>query len=145
MITVRNSNRRYAINEAFVKKIARKILKLIGEPPGRDLEVIFLNDASIRAINKRYKKADRPTDVLSFDLSPLGEIFVSLDTALKNSVLYGSRFADEIVLYVTHGILHLCGYDDKKPKDKMRMSRKEEEILEYLCRKENLSKVLTRR
>lgn len=145
MILVKNLNKRYKINEGTIKKIAVRILKYIKRPINTELEIIFLSDNAIKSINRRYKKRDRPTDVLSFSLDSLGEIFISLDTALSNSRVYKTEFPEEAVRYVIHGILHLFGYDDESPKARSRMSAKEDRILKSLCEKEDLSRVLTPR
>jgi len=145
VVVVRNSNKRHRINERFIKKLAVEALLFLKNPLRCDeLEVIFLSDASIRPINKRYKNKDRSTDVLSFDLGRLKEILISSDTALRNSKRFNSSFENELVLYVIHGILHLSGYDDGTILEKRRMSSKEDKVLRRLCKSENLSKVLMR-
>ena len=65
--------------------------------------------------------------------------------ALRNSRVFNMPLEKELVLYVIHGILHLFGYDDEKPKERLRMFRKQDSVLETLCAKISLSKVLTRR
>ena len=82
---------------------------------------------------------------MSFNLDDIGEIFVSTDTAFRNSKVFGTEFCEEITLYLIHGILHILGYRDESVKEKAGMSRKESEILKCLCGREDLSKVLTRR
>ncbi|MFA6321329.1 MAG: rRNA maturation RNase YbeY [Candidatus Omnitrophota bacterium] len=154
MLTILNLHRAYKINERLVKRIVTYILRRVFPGGKTELGFIFLTDRKIRTLNKKYKGEDRATDVLSFDLSvreahssvPLsGEIYISVDKARKNSKIFNTRFKEEFVLYVIHGILHLVGYDDESPKDRVRMEKKQEEMLKILCRKENLSKVLTRR
>lgn len=140
-IVVKNLNRKFRINEKFIKKAAKDILSIIHKQKG--LEIIFLGDKEIKPINKKYKRRNAPTDVLSFELDELGEIIISSDTALKNSEIFHTSFEEEIVLYVIHGILHLFGYDDGTVREKKRMSKKEDVILEALCQ-ENFSKVLMR-
>lgn len=141
-IAVRNLNKRFRISEHCIKKIVKDILRILKRSPVAELEVIFLSDAAIRPINKKFKNRNTATDVLSFKLDALGEVIISSDTALKNSRVFGTYFEKEIVLYVIHGILHLLGYEDGTFLQKKRMSQKENSILEKLCRKENLSKVL---
>lgn len=143
-VIVRNFNKRYRINERFIGNIAEKIVRTLKDLSGSGIEIIFLSDASIRPINKRYKGRDRPTDVLSFDLGQIKEILISSDTALENSKRFNSSFENELVLYVIHGILHLSGYDDGTIPEKRRMSSKEESVLKKLCKSENLSKVSMR-
>lgn len=144
-IRILNLHKKYGLNEPLIKRVIRHILKFCGKRKKIELGFIFLSDKAITVINKRYKKEDHPTDVLSFDLDAAGEIFISLDRALENSRIFGTRFEDEVVLYVIHGILHLFGYDDETPRDKRLMSKEQNEVLRYLWKKENLSKVLTPR
>lgn len=149
-IEVINLNKRYRINGRFIKKIASDVLKFIKKLKTADIEIVFLDDKAITAINKRYKRRRRPTDVLSFkidrsEFAPrpfLGEILISSERAFKNAGVFGTDFEEEIALYVIHGILHLFGYNDESPKDRLLMDKKEKEALRFLCRKEDLSKVL---
>lgn len=148
---VKNLNKKYRLNEKFLDNIISEILKYIKKDI--EVEVVLLNDSAIKKINKKYLNKNRSTDVISFridrrefgNIKDLGEIFISADTAWKNSKIYGMSFEDEIVLYLIHGILHLFGYDDMTAGEKLSMSKKETEILDYICTKEDLSRVLTRR
>jgi probable rRNA maturation factor len=154
-ITVNNLNKKYALNEVFLKKLILRILKLLNGRNGYgcdELEVVFLNDNAIRELNKKYRGKDRPTDVLSFGLGRIGgcsastgEVLISSDTAFRNSKAFGTGFAEELVLCVTHGILHLRGYGDDTAEERRRMRKREEGILRRICGSENLSKVSTRR
>jgi len=153
-IEVRNLNKTYKINIPFIRKIIPQILSFVKNPQDAiKLEVVFLGDKEIRRLNKKYKRRDRPTDVLSFNISAaelkrkafFGEVFISLDTALRNSGIYGTDFEEEAALYIIHGILHLFGYEDESLKDRLRMSKVENGILRQICEREDLSKVLTRR
>lgn len=146
-----NLHKSYNLNKRYARDLAAEILKIINKDRLVELELIFLDDKSIRKFNRKYKFEDRATDVLSFKIDRkdfgqkafLGEIMISLDTALENSKLYGTGFADEIVLYIIHGVLHLFGYDDGTAVDSRRMDRKQNRILDKLCSCKNLSKVLT--
>ena len=143
-IAVSNLNKKHRINERFVGEIARGILRAL-KKHNTELEIIFLSDAAIKPVNEKYKHSNRATDVLSFDLGSCGQILISSDMALRNSRVFNTPLEKELVLYVVHGILHLFGYDDEKPKDRSRMFRKQDSIMEMLCAKVSLSKVLTRR
>lgn len=148
MIKIVNLNKEYRITEPLLKKIIDDVLKNIKKSGDADLEFVFLDDKSIRRLNKKYKNSDRATDVLSFRLDReefgnkkfLGDIFISINTVFENSRRFGTDPAKELVLYVIHGILHLYGYDDLAPKDSLRMRKKETQVLRSLCR--DLSKVL---
>ena len=143
-IEVFNLNKKHRINERFVVEIARRVLKVL-KKQNTELEIIFLSDAVIKPVNEKYKHNNRATDVLSFDLGSCGQILISSDMALRNSRVFNTPLEKELVLYVIHGILHLFGYDDEKPKERLRMFRKQDSIMEILCAKINLSKVLTPR
>ncbi len=150
-MTILNLNRAYNVNSRLIRKITSYIFDACGLKG--EVGLIFLTDRRIRTLNKQYKGEDRPTDVLSFDLgtgyrknAPIsGEIFISIDRALANSRIYGTGLQEEFILYVIHGILHLSGYDDECRKDAARMAKKQSEILGKICKRENLSKVLTPR
>lgn len=141
-VSVKNTNKKHGLNETFLKKVAGNTLKYLNRKIC--LEIIFLTDEAIVFFNKKYKKHDRPTDVLSFDLGGVGQILISSDAAFRNCRIYNTSPEEELVLYVIHGILHLFGYDDIDPAKRRRMENKQRELLEKLCRL-NLSKVLTRR
>ena len=151
-IEVRNLHKDYKIDGPLLKKIIRRITGLVKRPGGLRVEVVFLSDSKIKELNRRHKKEDCPTDVLSFGLRAdelgkgtiLGEIFISIDRARDNSKVFGAKFEDEVILYVIHGILHLCGYDDGSSKDRLKMRKEERRVLEYIWKKIDLSKVLTR-
>ena len=142
-ISVSNLNKKHRINKKFVEEIARDILKIL-KKQNTELEIVFLGDTAIRSVNAKYKHSDKPTDVLSFDLGSCAQILISSDTALKNSRAFDTSFEEELILYVIHGILHLFDYDDEKPLDRSKMFVKQNSILETLCAKVKLSKVLTR-
>ncbi len=148
-IRVNNLNRSRSLNEAFIKRLASKVLPFVRTPERSQIEIVILDDKRIKALNRKYKKANRPTDVLSFNIGSVpfkagtffGVVFISSDTASRNSKAFYTSFEEELVLYVIHGILHLFGYEDERPKDRLRMSKKQERILKVLCTKEDLSKV----
>ena len=84
----------------------------------------------MRALNREYHRTDFPTDVLAFDYGDRrADIIISLDTAKRNSRLYKTKFKDEVLLHVIHGILHLAGYSDLDPRGRKKMFKKQEELL----------------
>jgi probable rRNA maturation factor len=98
------------------------------------VSVAIVSDAEIHALNRRHLQHDYPTDVLSFLLerSPEdleGEIIASGETAATAAAQYGWPAADELLLYIVHGALHLVGYDDQTPEAQDIMQRREAEIL----------------
>ena len=82
----------------------------------------------MRALNREYLGHDHVTDVITFS----EEIVICPAVAKRNAKRYGNSIEREILLYVVHGILHLCGYDDHKPADIKRMRQKEQQIMDVL-------------
>ena len=102
--------------------------------------IIFVNDDYIHKLNKVYRNVDKTTDVISFALEDddndyetnyriLGDIYISIDTAYKQALEYGHSNLREISFLITHGILHLLGYDHIEEKDEIIMFKKQEELL----------------
>ncbi|MDD4879164.1 MAG: rRNA maturation RNase YbeY [Candidatus Omnitrophica bacterium] len=109
-------------------KCAEKILSMVKAKKGR-VCILFTDDAGIKKLNKKYMKRDKSTDVLAFET---GDIAISAETAGKNSERFGSTEADELKLYMAHGLLHLSGYDDTSPSKRKKMRRAEGRILQGL-------------
>ncbi len=106
------------------------------EPPAANLNIVFVTDTFIKALNKKYRNKTGATDVLSFNLdntedddSIFGEIYISTDTATKNAKGSGITFRDEILRLCCHGLLHLLGYDHEKPAERKAMRAKEDYYL----------------
>ncbi|MGF6906177.1 rRNA maturation RNase YbeY [Fusobacterium sp. PH5-44] len=104
------------------------------------LSILFTGNNEIQVINKEFRQKDQPTDVISFayhesedfDVGPydtLGDIIISLETVESHAKEYEHSFRRELFYVITHGILHLLGYDHIEEADKIEMRKKEEEIL----------------
>lgn len=98
------------------------------------ISILFVDDDQIRAMNKKYRKMNCPTDVFDFpmldkskplpsegEITPLGDIVISIETAARHAEEMGYSIKKEIALLLVHGFLHLLNYDDEKPKDRRRM------------------------
>src|SRR5690606_36884354 len=101
---------------AWIKKIANSYNKKIG-----NVDYLFCNDEKILEINRQYLDHDFYTDIISFDYSEgdiiSGDIFISLDTVRTNSQKYNTDYQEELYRVIIHGVLHLCGLDDKLEED----------------------------
>ncbi|MCL1932849.1 MAG: rRNA maturation RNase YbeY, partial [Candidatus Azobacteroides sp.] len=90
----------------------------------------------ILRINKLYLNHDYYTDIITFDYSEgnklSGDLFISLETVKTNSEKFKTEFDGELHRVMIHGVLHLCGYDDKTAANKKTMREKENEALELL-------------
>jgi probable rRNA maturation factor len=108
--------------ERFVLR-ARRCVKL-----RQNVNVLVTGSAEMRSLNRQFRGADKPTDVLSFppltlthDRSPRlpGELAISLDIARENAQRFGHSLADEVKILTLHGILHLAGFDHEKDHGEM--------------------------
>lgn len=93
------------------------------------VNIIFTDDKNLRVLNLRFRGKNRPTDVLAFPADPdedlLGEVYISIDTARRQSYEDRITLKKELLCLVTHGVLHLCGYDHQNDKDAELMRRQE--------------------
>jgi probable rRNA maturation factor len=102
------------------------------------ISVAIVGDAEIARLHGRWFDDPTPTDVISFDLrgdggdGPMGELYVSLECALRVARERGLDEAREVLLYAVHGALHLCGFDDVAPRDRAAMRRAEARVLSKL-------------
>ena len=116
---------------AWIKTVAEKYDKKIGE-----IAYIFCDDAKILEVNKTYLQHDYFTDIITFDYCEgvvlNGDIFISLDTVRTNAQEFGVTFENELHRILIHGILHLCGQEDKTPEVRLEMTRKENEALQMI-------------
>jgi probable rRNA maturation factor len=116
------------------KRKALFILMRLDVSRNKELCVSFVGDGEMRKLNSYYRSINRTTDVLSFpqdgpDDSILGDVVISIETAIRRSKLKKISIEDEIHKLMIHGILHLLGYDHKRRNEARVMRKKELEIL----------------
>ena len=99
-----------------------------------DLHVSLLltDDREIARLHAEYLDDPTPTDVISFDLDGSAELVVSVETARRAAKEFGHTVRAEVALYVVHGILHVCGFDDITPRDRARMREAERAVMRSL-------------
>lgn len=99
----------------------------------RSLNYIFCDDAEILRVNRQFLNHDYYTDIITFDdcLGELlrGDIFISLDTVRSNAVSLAVDYERELLRVIVHGVLHLCGINDKGPGERELMERAEDDAL----------------
>ena len=109
---------------AWIESVAHSFGKSVG-----DISYIFCDDNKILEVNRTYLKHDYFTDIITFDYSrPLrisGDMFISLDTVRSNAALFNKDYNEELLRVVIHGVLHLCGVNDKGPGEREIMERHE--------------------
>jgi len=136
-IEITNSQRLKTINIARLKNQVNKIGRILGVS-SQKISLFFCDREAIKKINKRFFGTSRATDVIafplkdSFDFAYLGEVVVSVETAVKVCGKFGLSWQRELILYVIHGMLHLLGYDDTTSSKYKVMEAKQTEIMEKL-------------
>jgi probable rRNA maturation factor len=135
-VAVANRQRAVPVSSARLARAASRALAAVGRAAG-DVDVLVVDDAEIRRLNARHRGVARRTDVLAFPLEapgvavPLvGQIVISAETASRQARRLEIPLATELDLLVTHGVLHLVGYDDRDPVEATLMHGREREILE---------------
>ena len=129
----------------FADGIISKFLKKVKTA---DLNVIFCTDTFLLGINNTFLHHDTFTDIITFDLSESktelqGEIYISTERVKENARTFKTTYQDELHRVIFHGVLHLCGFKDKKPKDQQVMRENEDYCLEHY--KKELAKIAVSR
>lgn len=118
-----------------VERVSRWIAEVVKQ---HDLELgeityNFTNDDRILEYNKQYLQHDFYTDIITFDYDHdgvvSGDIVISLDTVASNAEQYGTDPDEELLRVIIHGVLHLCGIDDKGPGEREIMEAEENKAL----------------
>jgi len=116
----------------WIRAVARDYGYTVGE-----VTFIFCDDTKILEVNRQYLQHDYYTDVITFDYTEgkciSGDIFISLDTVKSNAKLYQKTYREELHRVFIHGILHLCGINDKEPGEREIMEAAENKALQKLC------------
>ena len=114
---------------AWIRQVAQTYGKRIGE-----VGYLFCNDEKILAVNREYLGHDYYTDIITFDYSEgdiiNGDIVISLDTVRSNAEQLGKSYDEELHRVIIHGILHLCGQNDKGPGERELMEAAEDRALQ---------------
>ncbi|MDD3292868.1 MAG: rRNA maturation RNase YbeY [Candidatus Pacebacteria bacterium] len=125
MIDIVNLDKDFEVDEKLLVSTAHKVLK--EEGINKNIEVAFVKEEEIQALNKKYRNIDKATDVLSFGTinDPLPQIVICLSEVKKN----GEDFEKELSKVLIHGILHLMGMDHIEKKDAEEMFKKQDKYL----------------
>lgn len=131
----------------LIRRCCQAVLVVEKFEQDAEVSVSFVSNEEIRRLNRIYRKKDRSTDVLSFPLGQdghfdinqetgcalLGDVVISLETAMKQANMYGHSLEREIGFLTVHSMLHLLGYDHEiSPLEERKMREKEEEVLAEL-------------
>lgn len=101
-----------------------------------DINIIFCDDEYLLNVNRQYLNHDYYTDIITFDYSEeemvSGDLFISIDRVRENAEEFHQLFSEELHRIMVHGVMHLCGYQDKEPLEKTEMTGKEDFYLKKL-------------
>ena len=115
-------------NSAWVKRVAASYGRKVG-----DVAYVFCDDEEILRVNRQYLQHDYYTDIITFDYDEgdviSGDLFISLDTVRTNAEQLGLPYEQELNRVIIHGILHLCGINDKGPGEREIMEAAENKAL----------------
>jgi probable rRNA maturation factor len=156
-IAIANRQRTKKIKKHLLKQIACELLVEL-KISGAKLGVNLVGAPEMTLLNEKFLKHIGSTDVITFDYSlshskpksgdrqdacPAlhGEIFVSVDDAIRQAKEFKTKWQSEIVRYIVHGILHLLGHDDLKPHLRRKMKREENRLLRLLSKKFSLAQI----
>lgn len=120
-----------ALVERWIEQVAKNHDRVLGP-----LTYVFCNDEKIIEVNREFLQHDYYTDIITFDYSRSrmvsGDMFISLDTVASNAAMVGCDYERELMRVVVHGVLHLCGINDKGPCEREIMEAHEDEALRLL-------------
>jgi len=118
------------------RRLISRWVKAVAEDHGRrvgDVAYIFVDDERILEVNRQFLTHDYYTDIITFDYDEAdcinGDLFISLDTVCSNAKQLGQPYERELHRVIIHGILHLCGINDKGPGEREIMEAEEDKAL----------------
>ncbi len=126
--------RRPGISAPRLRAVVLHALRRERCPARTEVCVVLVDDRTIRWLNRRYRRADRATDVLAFPTDAgqaglLGDVVVSVDRARAQARAAGHTLRSEVALLAVHGVLHLLGYDDHSRTAALTMTRRQRKLL----------------
>jgi len=136
-IRIKNLNKKRGINKRNIKKAVLYVFRKFKKEDAL-LDITFVTNSRIRALNKRYMGRNKTTDVLSFSLEEkafsgapaiIGDVYISSDMAGENRKRFKTHLRKELTLYVMHGLLHLLGFGDRPGPEKKKMRKLEEKLM----------------
>jgi probable rRNA maturation factor len=118
---------------ALARRAARAALRDAGRPEAdTELSLVLADDATVRMLNARWRKQDKPTNVLSFpggDPVLLGDVVLAFETVRREAAEQGKTLGDHLSHLVVHGVLHLLGFDHRKRREAEAMETMERRVL----------------
>ena len=145
-IYLRVSLTRHIVRQVRLVELAQRVLSASGEGQS-ELSLELIGDRRMQRLNYEYRKRNRTTDVLAFPTREavvpkglscptglLGDVAISLPTAIRQAMSAGRSIDQELAILLVHGVVHLCGYDhERSVREAERMSRREQAVLRRIA------------
>jgi probable rRNA maturation factor len=146
-LTIRNRQRTRPVEVRLLRRIAGELLGGLLELPEAELGITLVGAAAMARINWQFLQHEGVTDVITFDHtedqisrreSPItrpkisGELFICVDEAVAQARRFRTSWQAELVRYLVHGVLHLCGHDDQQGVARRKMKREENRMVRLL-------------
>lgn len=136
--------------DAWFAEVAREVLQSEGVTPPYEVSIVLTGQETVHAMNRQYRNVDAPTDVIAFyteehgpgaqtfvlpddGVRRLGDVVISFPQAVEQAREQGHSVEKELALLVTHGMLHLLGYDHEAAEDAPRMRGREAVLMEQFA------------
>lgn len=138
-LNIQNRQRSRPVNVARLRRLTRRLLLEFLKLERFDLGICIVGATAMTRLNETFLRHKGSTDVVTFDYadktetSLRGEIFICIDDVIANARRFGVNPQSELLRCVVHGVLHLLGFDDKRPADRRKMKRKENLLLGKLA------------
>jgi probable rRNA maturation factor len=149
---VKNQQRSRPIDRRHLCRIIRSFLCDDLDREKYILGIYLVGDKTITRLNETHLRHAGSTDVITFDYtdthsSPalIGDVFVCVEEAVRQSAKYRTTWQSEVIRYIVHGVLHLCGHDDQKPAARKKMKREEDRIVRSLSARFSFSRLGTKK
>jgi probable rRNA maturation factor len=148
VLLVRNRQRCRGIDGRYLQRIIRDLLKEDLGFETFEIGIHLIGETAMVFANEGYLRHGGCTDVITFDYNETkqpaclrGDLLVCIPEAVRQAERFRATWQKEVVRYIVHGMLHLCGYDDRRASERRRMKRKENKILGRLARQFDLKAV----
>jgi probable rRNA maturation factor len=143
-LVLRNRQRLRRVNISLLRRIVRSLLDELSGVESCELCVHLVAESEMVRLNETFLRHAGSTDVITFDHggpSKHGEIFVCVAEAIRQARRFRTTWQAELVRYVVHGLLHLCGFDDRQPALRCKMKREENRLLRLMAVRFPLSRL----
>ena len=146
--SVRSRQKLRAVQTGQLRKIGRFLLVDLLGKDDFELALYLVGSTEMRQLNETFLHHEGSTDVITFDYAENpsdstrlhGEIFVCIDEAVTQAKRFRTTWQQELVRYLVHGVLHLCGFDDKTSRKRRSMKREEDKLVAELIGRFELSR-----